>query len=145
MWPHRHHHHHCFCASEHRGGLCFSFLCSSCVSNGSVPEHRSGLPRGGGGGGRGWIWWRLFPLPAGQDGHTVLFTQILLRPLTSFDLSTQNSFLLDHLHHGGVSAEPRHLEMKNSSTSTCPQPSVAALSLVVVIDEQGPWFKIKIV
>lgn len=87
-----------------------------CISDGGVPEHRGALS---GGGGRGRIWWRLLPLPAGQDGHTVLFTQILLRPLTSFNLSTQNSLLLDHFHHGCISAEPRHLRTESSLTSTC--------------------------
>lgn len=43
------------------------------VSDGRVPEHRGGVSGGLGSGGsrvgRG-----LFPPPAGQDGHTVLFT-----------------------------------------------------------------------
>lgn len=85
-----------------------SFLVVWCVvSDGSVPEHGGGVS---GGGGRGGIRRRLLPLPAGQDGHTVLFAQILLRTLASFDLPTQDSLLLDHLHHGGVPTEPRHLE-----------------------------------
>lgn len=69
---------------------------------------------GGLGGGGGRVGRGLLPPPAGQDGHAVLLTQILLRPLTSFDLSTQNAFFLDHLHHGGVSTEPRHLERKRA-------------------------------
>lgn len=80
-----------------------------CVSDGRIPEHGGGVSRGRGSG-RGRVGRRLFPPPAGQDGHTVLLTQVLLRPLTGFDLSTQDAFLLDGLHHGGVSAEPRHLE-----------------------------------
>lgn len=90
-------------------------LTASCFSDSGVPEHRGWLP--GSSAGWGWIWWRLLPLPAGQDGHAVLFTEVLLRTLASFDLPTQNSFLLDHLHHGGVSAEPRHLEMEQSSST----------------------------
>lgn len=81
------------------------------VSDGRIPEHRGGVS---GGLGSGWsgVGRGLLPPPAGQDGHTVLFAQILFRPLTSFDLSTQNAFFLDRLHHGGVSTEPRHLECK---------------------------------
>lgn len=64
----------------------------------------------GGSGGRGRVGRRLFPPPAGQDGHTVLLTQVLLWTLARFDLTTQDALLLDGLHHGGVSAQPRHLE-----------------------------------
>lgn len=74
-----------------------------CILNSGVPEYRGGLS-GGGGSGWGRIWWWLLPFPAWQDGHTVLFTKILVRSLTSFYLSTQNSFLLDGLHHGGIAA-----------------------------------------
>lgn len=90
------------------------------ISDGGIPEHCGGLS-GSSGAGWGGVWRRLLPLPAGQDGHTVLLTQILLRPLTSFDLSTQNPFLLDHLHHGGISTEPRHLE-NDGKINTDPQP-----------------------
>lgn len=81
------------------------------VSDGRVPEDGGGVSGGLGAGGSG-VGRGLFPPPAGQDGHAVLLTQILFRPLTSFDLSTQNAFFLDHLHHGGVSTEPRHLECR---------------------------------
>ena len=92
------------------------------VSNGGVPKYSAGLSSGGNSG-RGWIWRWMFLLPAGQDGHTILFTQIFLGPLTSFNLLTQNLFLFDHLHHGGVAAEPWHLEIKRTTTSAC-RPSI---------------------
>lgn len=85
------------------------------LSDGSIPEH-GGSVSSGSGSGRGGVWRWLFPLPAGEDGHAVLFAQVLLRPLASFDLSTQNTFFLDHLHHFGVSTEPRHLE-RNANTN----------------------------
>lgn len=91
-------------ARHHRRGV----VVLKCISDSSVPEHLAGVS--GCGGGRGRVRRRLLPPPAGQDGHAVLFAQILLRTLTSFNLSTQNSFLLDHLHHGGVSGEPQHLK-----------------------------------
>lgn len=74
--------------------------------NGRIPEHRGALSAAGG---WGRVRWRLLPLPAGQDGHTVLLVQVLLGSLASFDLSTQDAFFLNRLHHGGVSTEPRHL------------------------------------
>lgn len=98
-----------------RGLMAVSSWCG-CVSDGRVPEHRG--VSGGRGSGRGRVGRRLFPPPAGQDGHTVLFTQVLLGPLPSFDLSAQNAFLLHRLHHGGVSAQPRHLE-GSASISAC--------------------------
>lgn len=101
-----------------------------CPSDGRVPEHRGGLSAGGG---RGRVWRRLLPLPAGQDGHTVLLVQVLLGPLASFDLSAQDAFLLDHLHHGGVSAEPRHLEtavQRSAPARSSPPPNAAVLQLV---------------
>lgn len=86
----------------------------SLFSDSGVPEHRGRLS---GCSGWGRIWRRLLPLPAGQNGHTVLLVQILLGPLTGFDLPTQNPFLLNHLHHGGISTEPRHLETTQTSAS----------------------------
>ena len=67
-------------------------LTASCFSDSGVPEHRGWLP--GSSAGWGWIWWWLLPLPAGQDGHAVLFTEVLLRTLASFDLPTQNSIMV---------------------------------------------------
>lgn len=93
------------------------------LSDGGVPEHGGGLS-GGGGGGWGRVGRRLLPPPAGQYGHTVLFAQIPLRPLARLDLPAQDPLLLDHLHHGGVSAQPRHLEHKE--TSACARPALAS-------------------
>lgn len=87
------------------------------LSDGGVPEHGGG-GLSGGGGGRGGVGRRLLPPPAGQDGHTVLFAQIPLGPLPRLDLPAQDPLLLDHLHHGGVSAQPRHLE-HSAGVSTC--------------------------
>lgn len=95
-----------------------------CVSDGRIPEHRG--VSGGRGSGRGRVWRRLLPPPAGQDGHAVLFTEVLLRPLPRFDLSTQDALLLHGLHHGGVSAEPGHLQGSASisvrTNATVPPP-----------------------
>lgn len=104
-----------------------------CPSDGRVPEHRGGLSAGGG---WGRVWRRLLPLPAGQDGHTVLLVQVLLGPLASFDLSAQDAFLLNHLHHGGVSAEPRHLEAAvQRSASSRPFPLPAAMMVTYFLME----------
>lgn len=85
--------------------------------DGGVPEDCGWLD---GSSGLGRIWWQLLLLPAWQNGHAVLFTEIPFRPLPSFDFATQNSLLLNHLHHSGVPTKPRHLKMNGRLSSKRP-------------------------
>lgn len=105
------------------------------LSDGGVPEHGGGLS-GGGGGGWGRVGRRLLPPPAGQYGHTVLFAQIPLRPLARLDLPAQDPLLLDHLHHGGVSAQPRHLE-HNGDISMCTAGARQSLTASVCVSHDS--------